>query len=94
MFDHQKMMNEFVNASKTQWNLTMEMFTNFQSQWEQSFNTMIDHGHLNQREGLKMMGEWVKRAKEAREEFKKKMDDNWKNLEDIMNNASGKKTGK
>ena len=94
MFDQQKMMDEFIGASKTQWNLAMEMFANFQSQWEQTFNTMIEQGHLSQREGLKMMGEWLKRAKDAREEFKNKMDDNWKNLEDIMANFGNKKTGK
>ena len=92
MFDQAKMGQEVFNLSKNYWMSTMEMMSAFQDQNEKMWNTLLEQGLVNQQEGRKMLQEWLNRAKQAREEFTKTMEDNWKKAENSFGVTS--KSGK
>jgi polyhydroxyalkanoate synthesis regulator phasin len=92
MFDQQKIAQEVFNLSKNYWMTTMEMMSAFQDQNEKMWNTLLEQGVISQSEGRKMLQDWLIRAKQAREQFTKTMDDNWKKAESVF--GSSQKSGK
>ena len=92
MLDQAKMGQEMFNMAKNYWTSTMEMMTNFQDQNEKMWNNLMEQGLVSQQEGRKMLQEWLTRAKQAREQFNKTMEDNWKKSESAFGNSP--KSGK
>jgi polyhydroxyalkanoate synthesis regulator phasin len=90
--DYSKMAQEFFALSKNYWANTMEMMAMFQTQNEKMLNTLIENGLVSQAEGRKMLQEWLNRSKEAREDFTKTMEDNWKKAEGAL--GASQKMGK
>ena len=87
MFDQQRLAQEIFNLSKNYWSTTMGMVSNFQDQNEKMWNNLIEQGVVTQQESKKMLQEWMNRARQAREEFTKTIDDNWKNTERTFSSA-------
>jgi len=92
MFDQARMAQEVFNLSKNYWMTTMEMMTNFQDQNEKMWNNLMEQGLVGQQEGRKMLQEWLTKAKQAREQFNRTMEDNWKKAETTFGSTS--KAGK
>lgn len=92
MFDQAKIVQEVFALSKNYWATTMEMMSAFQDQNEKMWNILLEQGLVGQQEGGKMLQEWLNRAKQAREQFNRTMEDNWKKAEGAFGATS--KTGK
>lgn len=92
MFDQYKVAQEVFNMSKTYWEHTMEMMTAFQDQNEQMWTTLMEQGFVAQEQSKKMLNELLIHAKQARAQFSRTMDDNWKQAESVF--GTNQKTGK
>ena len=88
MFDYAKMAQEVFALSKNYWMTTMGMMANFQDQNEKMWNSLLQQGLVGQEESRKMLEEWLLRAKQAREQFTRTMEDNWKKAEGAFGAAS------
>jgi len=88
MFDQSKAAQEMFNLSKNYWATTMEMLSSFQDQNEKMFHTMLEQGIVAQGEGKKMLQEWMNRARQARDQFQRTMEDNWKRAETVFGSTS------
>jgi polyhydroxyalkanoate synthesis regulator phasin len=91
MFDQQKVLADAFNMSKNYWTTTMDMVTNFQSQNEKMWNTLIEQGLVAQTQGQNMLREWLTRSKQAREQYTATMEDNWKKAESAFGGTKNTK---
>ena len=82
--DPKQMMKQMLDFNKTAVEKTFTAMAVMQDQTEKMFNLWLDQNKWYPEEGKKAMAEWVKTCKSGRDEFKSKIDDGYKKLEEYM----------
>jgi len=79
--DPKQMMKQMIDFNKTAVEKTFTAMTVMQDQTEKMVSMWMDQNKWYPEEGKKAIAEWVKTCKKGREEFKTKLDEGYKNLE-------------
>jgi polyhydroxyalkanoate synthesis regulator phasin len=67
---------EMFNVMKTIIDGTASMLSMMQNQNERLLNLVVEHSLTTQKEGKKMLDEWVKKARNSNEIYKKLLEEN------------------
>jgi polyhydroxyalkanoate synthesis regulator phasin len=67
---------EMFNVMKTIIDGTASMLSMMQNQNERILNLVVEHSLTTQKEGKKMLDEWVKKARNSNEIYKKLLEEN------------------
>jgi hypothetical protein len=82
--DPKQMMKQMFDFNKTAVEKTFTAMGVMQDQTEKMFNLWIDQNKWFPEEGKKALSEWVKTCKNGREEFKTKIDEGYKKMEEYL----------
>lgn len=82
--DPKQMVKQMFDFNKTAVEKTFSAVTVMQDQTEKMFNLWLDQNKWFPEEGKKAMTEWVKTCKNGRDEFKAKIDEGYKKIEEYM----------
>jgi polyhydroxyalkanoate synthesis regulator phasin len=72
---------QMIDLQKATFDNSFQAMVLFQEQTEKMANTLLEQTFWMPEEGRKVLGEWVKAYKQGRDEFKKVVDQNFKNAE-------------
>ncbi len=82
--DPKQMIKQMFDFNKTAVDKTFAAMAVMQDQTEKMFNLWLDQNKWFPEEGKKAMADWVKTFKTSRDEFKAKMDEGYKKIEEYM----------
>ena len=82
--DPRQMMKQMFDFNKTAVDKTFAALTVMQDQAEKMFNLWVDQNKWFPEDGKKAMAEWVKTCKKGRDEFKAKVDEGYKKIEEYF----------
>jgi len=82
--DPKQMMKQMFDFNKTAVEKTFTAMAVMQDQTEKMFNLWIDQNKWFPEEGKKALAEWVKTCKSGRNEFKTKIDEGYKKLDEYL----------
>ena len=82
--DPKQMVKQMFDFNKTAVEKTFAAMSVMQDQTEKMFNLWLEQNKWYPEEGKKAMAEWVKNCKKGREEFKAKLDEGYKKLEEFF----------
>jgi polyhydroxyalkanoate synthesis regulator phasin len=82
--DPKQMIKQMFDFNKTAVDKTFAAMAVMQDQTEKMFNLWLDQNKWYPEEGKKAMSDWVKTFKTSRDEFKSKMDEGYKKIEEYM----------
>jgi polyhydroxyalkanoate synthesis regulator phasin len=85
------MLKQMIEYQKTSFDNIYSMMVSFQDQTEKMVNTFIEQSNMVPDEGKKALNEWVNTCKKARDEYKKTIDQSFKQLESYFQETSGSK---
>jgi len=74
--DNMDFSKEMFNLMKDVINGTVSMLSMIQDQNERMLNLIVEHSLSTQKEGKKILDEWVKKAKNSNEIYKKLLEEN------------------
>ncbi len=82
--DPKQMMKQMFDFNKTAVEKSFTAMAVMQDQTEKMFNLWLDQNKMFPEEGKKAMVEWVKTCKKGRDEFKSKIDEGYKKVEEYL----------
>lgn len=82
--DQKDFFKQMVDFSKSAFDNTFNTMVSFQDQIEAIGNKILDQATWMPQEGKKAISEWVKMCKQARDDFKKAVDENYKKVEEFF----------
>ncbi|MCX7635277.1 MAG: hypothetical protein N2Z74_05980 [Syntrophales bacterium] len=82
--DPKAMMKQMLDMNKTAFEKTFGAIVIMQDQMEKMFNMWLDQNKFFPEEGRKAIAEWVKAYKKGRDEYKARMDEGYKKLEEFF----------
>jgi hypothetical protein len=82
--DPKQMMKQMFDFNKTAVEKTFTAMAVMQDQMEKMFNLWLDQNKWFPEEGKKTMTEWVKTCKKGRDEYKAKIDEGYKKVEEYL----------
>ena len=82
--DPKQMMKQMFDFNKTAVEKTFSAMTVMQDQTDKMFGLWLDQNKWFPEEGKKAVAEWVKTCKNGREEFKAKIDEGYKKMEEYL----------
>jgi polyhydroxyalkanoate synthesis regulator phasin len=86
--------DELVGFMQSSFDTTMKTLGTMQDQGEKILNAMLDQGVVAQREGRKVLNEWISMAKKGREDYSKMMRDNLEKFSDFLRPERSPEKGK
>jgi polyhydroxyalkanoate synthesis regulator phasin len=85
------MLKQMIDYQKTSFDNIYSMMVSFQDQTEKMVNTFIEQSNMVPDEGKKALNEWVNTCKKARDEYKKTIDQSFKQVESYFKESGGSK---
>ena len=85
--DQQQILRQMIEFNKTTFDNSFKTMVMLQEQTERMVNTIMAQTTWLPEEGKKVLNEWVKAYKKGRDDFKKLVDESYKNVEDFFASA-------
>ncbi|HOK06038.1 MAG TPA: hypothetical protein PK836_08420 [Syntrophales bacterium] len=82
--DPKALMKQMLDFNKTAFEKTFNALVVMQDQSEKMFNLWMEQNKFFPEEGRKAMTDWIKSYKKGRDEFKAKMDEGYRRLEEFF----------
>ncbi|MCX7816039.1 MAG: hypothetical protein N2317_00825 [Syntrophales bacterium] len=82
--DPKNFMKQILEFNRLVFDRSFNFLVMTQDQGEKIFNTWMEQARFIPEEGKKAIAEWVKAYKSSRDEFKKRVDEAYKRLEDYF----------
>ncbi len=79
--EQKAMMKQMVDFYKSAFDNSFKTMITLQQQTETMMNSMMNQANWMPQEGREAINEWVNACKKGRDDFKKVVDDNFKNVE-------------
>jgi len=86
--DPQKMAKQMIDFQKATFTNTYNTMSTFQEQSERFVTTFMEQNPMLPQQSKEALQEWVKMCKKARDDYKKAVDESFKNLEKYFDTSS------
>lgn len=83
-----KMAKQMIDFQKATFNNTFNTMNMWQEQSEQMLNTFLEQTPMLPQQNKEAINEWLKVCKKAREDYKKTIEESFKNLESYFTEGS------
>jgi len=82
--DQKGMQKMAVEGMRSGMLMTFDTMNSVQEQMEKMWKTLLDQGGELQKEGEKVMGEWLENMRKGREEFRRNLEEGLHKMEELL----------
>ena len=78
---------DWISFMQSSFETTVNTMNMLQDQGEKILNSVLDQGLVAQKEGRKILGEWIEMSKKGRDDYGKMVKENLDNMNELFNSV-------